>query len=443
MFQNDRLKFVRTGFIHGIFHTEIDTLPILVRVLSGTSDEELYELALAAEESLLLTLRSGIAAAMGSRGLLQPDLFRRDIRTTADLRGFCRVILEGRFGRKSFGSRLATCITSRLRTLSLAEVFLDDAPDLPSIGSIVRACHPKPENENQAKIFASAISGQVTEEEGLALVREADARQLIHSLPRLRSQTWWDHDYDLLVIEMIGTPDFIWESGIGPLEIRLSAECQAQLPTALTSALLEAAEHAAQMPERAQFRQIAVGIDVGNKMTQRLEIPLKALDLAALVATSLKRRTAGICKTFAFDSFVHEIEINPHIRMQENSSRLFRIGGGESHLPSTISYLTREHLGVDHVFLITSEISEKDWTELQVEWQKYTDLFMNSELIICQLAHKDQIMVPGSPSISVLNGWSDAWLDPSYIQRIRLLNSPPFEEMMQSVAEHSQSAMIS
>lgn len=175
-------QFAATGCFGDTFYVKDDEqLKTTLELAAKCSPEWIAKCALYSRESgLMKDMPAVLCAVLATRNVtLLKKVFERCINNGKMLRNFVQAVRSGVTGRKSFGTAVKRMLQWWFESRTDEQLFHASIGEKPSLGDIIKMCHPKPKTEARRLMFAYLMGKDVI---GLGLlpgvVREFEAAKL-------------------------------------------------------------------------------------------------------------------------------------------------------------------------------------------------------------------------------------------------------------------------
>jgi 60 kDa SS-A/Ro ribonucleoprotein len=194
----------------------------------------------------------------------------------------------------------------------------------------------------------------------------------------------------------------------------------AGVPTKLTNALQDAAEHA--LDNIPEFKgKVYVMVDTSGSMGSAVTgnrgsatTKMRCVDVAGLFASAILRKNPE-AEIIPFDTSVHTHKLNPRDSIMTNAKTLASFGGGGTNCSEALAYVNRKAGKGDLVIYISDNESWVDpgryrSTATMKEWNTFKNRNPNAKLVCIDIVPNGTTQAVGTDVLNV-GGFSDQVFD--------------------------------
>lgn len=472
-------QYVMTGCLNGTFYaTEEEQLNKILELSKKLPTKFLAQLAVHARKTgFMKDSPALLAAIVASRdSVLLGSIFNQVIDNPKMLRNFVQIIRSGVTGRKSLGSKPKKLIQAYFNSLTDEQLFKAAIGNDPSLGDLIKMTHPKPGSPERNALLGYLLDKKYDESKLAPLVKDfekfkaslvpntkgpfAKLKDLIvkeeveipnvpfqmltalaltddHWRSIAKNATWTQARMNLNTFARHGALKD--KSVVEALAKKLSSKEEvsrakafpyqlfaafrnltSDVPTKITNALQTAADNSLEnIPSFGG--KVFVCVDTSGSMSQAstgnrgsATSKVSCVEIAALFASAILRKNDD-AEVIAFDTAVHNKNLNPRDSIMTNAAKLGTAGGGTD-CACALKHINDQKGEGIAVIYVSDNMSWANstgnnpgyaGTNTAAEWQKFKKRNPGAKLINIDIQPYASSQVADSKDTINLGGFSD------------------------------------
>ncbi|HEY3742799.1 MAG TPA: hypothetical protein VGL53_23295, partial [Bryobacteraceae bacterium] len=452
-------QYAATGCFGRTFYASAeDQLQRVLKLCDASGPEFVAKVAVYSRtQALMKDMPAMLCAWLSARDARRHEaVFARVIDNTRMLRNYVQILRSGVVGRKSLGSAPKRLVREWLAARDEDALFASSVGQNPSLADILKMVHPKPGGPQREAFYgymigrkhdAAALPKLVTEFErfkaGEAGVRVPDLPFTMLSALPLSNGDWieiaknasWqttrmnlntferhgvfsDPEAVRVIADRLRDPGEIKRARVFPYQLLTAfTNVSATVPGSVKDALQDAMEQAIENVPRIEGT-VVVCPDVSGSMKSPVTgsrkgatSVVRCIDVAALVAASVKRKNPGAI-VLPFEQEVVEVDLNARDSVMTNAAKLASIGGGGTNCSAPVKRLNESGTRADLVIFVSDNESWTDrgrglGTALMAEWGGFRQRNPKARLVCLDVTPNRTTQAAERADILNIGGFSD------------------------------------
>lgn len=453
-------QFAMTGTFNNTFYATSETqLTEAMALANKVRPEFLAKLAVySREKGLMKDMPAMLLAVLCKRDI---ELFKKTFSRVVDngkmLRNFMQIVRSGVVGRKSFGSAPKRAIRKWIEARTDEQLFHDSVGNDPAMADIIKMVHPRPRDEERARLYAYLIGKTpevmpkaVAEFEAFKKTAKGDRKvpnvpfQMLTALElsdkewteiaknarwqmtRMNLNTFLRHGVlkdekmvKMLAERLVNEKDI---KGAKAFPYQLMAaylNVDGEMPRALSNALQDALEVATQNVPRYKGK-VYVCVDISGSMSSAITgnrpgstSKVRCVEVAGLIASCVLRNCDNAEVIPFHTTAVVANDLNARDSVMTNAQKIFNRPSGGTDCSCALKLLNAKKAQGDLVIYVSDNES---WvsgayagrgTAMQQEWLNFKSRNRNAKLVCIDLQASSTAQAKNSVDTLNVGGFSD------------------------------------